>query len=73
MQLLCTLFALKVLKFEDLASADPIGTLNSMSPYRSPPSALLRFAIAAAIYLILGKIMIFEAMACQRMHNRQTS
>ena len=54
MQLLCTLFALKVLKFEDMASADPIGTVNSLSPYRSPPSALLRFAVAAAIYLILG-------------------
>ena len=54
MQLLLTLFALKVLKFEDIASADPIGKLGSESPYRSPQSPVLRFAVAAAIYLILG-------------------
>ena len=54
MQLLLTLFALKVLKFEDMASADPIGNLSSDSPYRSPQSPVLRLAIAAAIYLVLG-------------------
>ena len=62
MQLLCVLFALKVLKFEEIASGDPIGKLNSQSPFRSPPNALLRFAIAAAVYLVLGQTNWFRSV-----------
>ncbi|XP_051054068.1 meckelin isoform X2 [Phodopus roborovskii] len=53
-------FAMKVVGFKHLALMDPSSSLSrNMSDYIAPYSRILRYAVATAIWLVIGMIQVF--------------
>lgn len=58
-QVLTTLFFLEVVGFKNLALMDPSSSLSrSPSDYTAPYSRILRYAVATAIWLVIGIIQV---------------
>lgn len=59
-QVLATLFFLEVVGFKHLALMDSSSSLSrNMSDYIAPYSRILRYAVATAIWLVIGIIQVF--------------
>jgi meckelin len=64
-QLFCVIFFLKVVGFENLATADPYSNFTIDSgTYTSPHSRVFRYAIAVCVYLLTGMISLFLFLVC---------
>ncbi|XP_064640211.1 meckelin-like isoform X2 [Lineus longissimus] len=56
-QLFCVIFFLKVVGFENLATADPFSNFTIDSgTYTSPHSRIFRYAIAVSVYVLTGVV-----------------
>ena len=56
-QIFCTLFFLVVVGFENVTSSDPNNDFKrDENKYYSPDSRIFRFAVAALVYVLVGKI-----------------
>nr|XP_048276118.1 meckelin [Myodes glareolus] len=59
-QVLTTLFFLEVVGFKNLALMDPSSSLSrNLSDYMAPYSRILRYAVATAVWLVIGIIQVF--------------